>query len=85
MASKCFSYCLTGKLLNTMARVMAKDFGRCDTRYCGKALQRAKVMEMVPRFFGINKTVYFGQGFIFSQFLVVTAKASGMEPAKLIK
>jgi len=29
----------------------------------------------------MNKIVYFGQGFIFSQFLeVLTAKASGMEP-----
>lgn len=79
------SYCLMGKLLNTMAGVVANDFGRCGTRYCGEALQRAKVMEMVPRFFGVNKTVYFGQGFIFSQFLVATAKAPGMEPAKLIK
>lgn len=52
MAPKClFFYCLMGKLFTTMARLMANDLGRCDTRYCGKALEKVKVVEMMPRFF----------------------------------
>lgn len=75
-----------GKTFNHRGWLKVNDLGRCDTMYCGKVFQKVKVTEMVPRFFGVNKMVYFGQGFIFSQFLeVLTAKASGMEPAKLIK
>lgn len=75
-----------GKTFNHNGWLKVNELGRCDTMYCGKVFQKVKVTEMVPRFFGINKIVYFGKGFIFSQFLeVLTAKASGMEPAKLIK
>lgn len=67
-----------------MAGLLTKR--RCDTRYCGKALEEVKVVEMMPRFFGINKRVYFGQGLIVSQVLeVLTAKAAGRELKKLTK
>ncbi|KAF2981588.1 hypothetical protein EK904_001050 [Melospiza melodia maxima] len=65
-----------------MAGLMTK--GRCDTRYCGKALEEVKVVEMMPRIFGINKRVCFGQGLTVSQVLeVLTAKAAGRKLAKL--
>lgn len=55
-------------------------------RYCGKALEEVKVVEMMPRFFGINKRVCFGQRLIVSQVLeVLTAKAAGKELEKLTK
>lgn len=41
------------KLLITMAGLMTK--GRCDTRYCGKALEEAKVVEMMPSFLASTK------------------------------
>lgn len=67
-----------------MAGLMIK--GRCDMRYCGKALEEVKVVEMMPRFFGINKRVCFGQRLIVSQVLeVLTAKAAGKELEKLTK
>lgn len=51
MAPKCLFYCLMGKLLTTTAGLMANDLERCDMRYCGKALQKVEVVEMMPRFF----------------------------------
>lgn len=51
MAPKWLFYCLMGKLLTITAGLMANDLERCDTRYCDKALEKVKVVEMMPRFF----------------------------------
>lgn len=51
MASKCLFYCFMVKLLTTTGGVTANDLRRCDMRYCGEALEKVKVVEMVPRFF----------------------------------
>lgn len=55
-------------------------------RYCDKVLEEVKAVEMMPRFFGIDKRIYFGQGLTVSQVLeVLTAKAPGREREKLTK
>lgn len=62
------------------------DKGKVWYEVFGKSVEEVKVVETMPRFFGINKRVYFGQGLTVSQVLeVLTAKAAGRELEKLTK
>lgn len=62
MAPKCFFYCLMGKLLTTMAWLMLNDLGRCDIRNYSKALEKVKVVEMMPRPFWCQQNSLFWTG-----------------------